>query len=287
MGQPTSRPADQQTKIKYADLHLHSTFSDGTFSPEELVNLAQGKGLCCIAITDHDEVSAIAPASAAGKSCGLEVIPGVELSAEIDDCEVHILGYFIDWQASWFQQRLEKIRAVREKRIFAITEKLKSFGIDLDPEQILRQAHPGSVGRLHIARLLKEKGYVASIPEAFSSYLGNDRPCYVKKFKLTPGEAIEMIRQVNGLSVLAHPYHLSDDKITSDFVRWGIRGLEAYYPEHTPAATEHYLKLAEKNGLLVTGGSDCHGFGKDKSMLGAVKIPYQLVQALKAEVGAS
>ncbi len=268
---------------KYADLHIHTNFSDGTFTPERVVGEAREKGLACIAITDHDEVKGCAPAIKESEKFNLEVIPGVELTAEIDDCEIHILGYFIDWQQGWFQNRLKQICDVRRKRALAIIEKLKAHGIDLAPDELLRQATPGAIGRLHIARMLKGQGFVYSIQEAFNKYIGNDRPCYVKKFKLSPAQVINMIYKVGGVAVLAHPYTIGNDELIPGFVQIGLRGIEVYYPEHDRATTEHYQNLAKKYGLLITGGSDCHGLEKDKALMGKTKIPYELVEVLKKE----
>lgn len=269
--------------MKYADLHIHTRFSDGTFTPAEVVKQAQRKGLSCIAITDHDTVLAIEPAKKCAQDLGIEVIPGVELSAEIDDYEVHILGYFIDWQEKWFQDKLKQICAVRTKRALTIMEKLKAQGIDLDPEEILRQAAVGAVGRLHIARMLQTQGLVHSIQEAFNKFIGNGRPCYVKKFKLTPAEAINMICRLNGVAVLAHPYNIGNDELIPEFVQLGLRGIEVYYSEQNQLTSEHYQNLAEKYGLLVSGGSDCHGLNKNRGTIGEIKIPYSLVEKLKSE----
>ncbi|UCB57470.1 MAG: PHP domain-containing protein [Candidatus Omnitrophota bacterium] len=269
--------------MKYADLHIHTNFSDGTFSPQRVIEQARGAGLACIAITDHDTVYAIEPAMQEAEKLGIELIPGVELTAELDDCEVHILGYFIDWQAEWFRKKLEQICDVRKKRALSIIEKLGALGIKLDVDEVMREAGFGSVGRLHIARIMQKEGFVGSIQEAFRKYIGRGCPCYVKRFRLTPGEAIDMIHRLKGLAVLAHPYTLGNDELIADFIQLGLRGIEAYYPEHNKAKTEHYLRLAEKYGLLVTGGSDCHGLGKDRILMGEVKIPYNLVELLKKE----
>ena len=269
--------------MKYADLHIHTKFSDGTFAPEYVVREAQKKGLSCIAITDHDEVEGCAPAIKEAEKFDIEVIPGVELSAEIGNYEIHILGYFIDWQEKWFQDKLRQICDVRRKRALTIIEKLKARGIVLDPDELLRQATAGSVGRLHIARMLESQGFVHSIGEAFNKYIGNDRPCYVKKFKLTPAQAINMIYNVGGVAVLAHPYTVGNDELIPEFVQIGLRGIEVYYPEHDRATTEHYQNLAKEYGLLMTGGSDCHGLGRDKVLMGKIKIPYDLVEMLKKE----
>lgn len=272
--------------MKYADLHIHTKFSDGTFSPERIVRQAHQLGLSCIAITDHDTVCAIEPARREAESLGIELIPGVELAAEVDDYEIHILGYFIDWQAGWFGKKLEQICDVRRRRALAIIEKLRAFGISLDSDEVMREAALGSVGRLHVARIMERGGFVHSIQEAFNKYIGNGRPCYVKKFRLTPAEAINMIYRLKGLAVLAHPYTIGNDELIPGFVRLGLRGIEVYYPEHNKSTTGHYRDLAEKYGLLVTGGSDCHGLGKDRVLMGEVKIPYDLVEALKKEAEA-
>lgn len=269
--------------MKYADLHIHTKFSDGTLSPEQVVKEAHKVGLSCIAITDHDEISGIRPAIEEANKVNLEVIPGVELSAEIDDYEIHILAYFIDWQVKWFKDKLKQICDVREKRALTIIEKLKSQGIDLNPDEVLGLAAKGAVGRLHIAKMLERGGFVHSIQEAFNKYIGNGCPCYVKKFKLTPAEAIDMIRRLKGLAVLAHPYNIGNDELIPEFVQLGLRGIEAYYPGQDKATSEHYKNLATKYGLLITGGSDYHGLAKNKALLGEVKVPYSLVEELKKQ----
>jgi len=272
--------------LKYADLHIHTKFSDGTFSPERIVKQAHRLGLSCIAITDHDTVCAIEPAMREAEGLDIELIPGVELAAETGDYEIHILGYFIDWRAGWFGRKLEQICDVRRRRALAIIEKLRAFDISLDSDEVMREAAVGSVGRLHIARIMERRGFVHSIQEAFNKYIGNGRPCYVKKFRLTPAEAINMIYRLKGLAVLAHPYTIGNDELIPGFVQLGLRGIEVYYPEHNRSATGHYRDLAEKYGLLITGGSDCHGLGKDRVLMGEVKIPYDLVEALKKEAEA-
>ena len=267
--------------MKYADLHIHTNFSDGTFTPQRVIQEASQKGLSCISITDHDTVSAIEPAKNEAKRFNIEVIPGVELSAERDGYEIHILGYFIDWQAEWFQKKLEQICDVRKRRALTIIEKLKKEGVDLDSDELLRKTAPGSVGRLHIARMLQEKGFVYSLQEAFNKYIGNGRSCYVKKFKLNPAETIDMIDRLKGLAVLAHPHTIGNDELVGELAQLGLRGIEVYCPERDKATIEHYQSLAKEHGLLITGGSDCHGLGKDRILMGEIKIPYSLVEELK------
>ncbi|MBN3037836.1 MAG: PHP domain-containing protein [Candidatus Omnitrophica bacterium] len=267
--------------MKCADLHIHTTFSDGTFTPARVIKEAQQRGISCIAITDHDSVSAIEPALEEASRYDIEVIAGIELSAELDDYEIHILGYLIDWRVRWFRDKLKQLCAVRQERALAILKKLKAQGIRLNSQELLESALPGSVGRVHIARMMKKEGFVFSIQEAFNKYIGNGRPCYVKKFRLTPKEAIDMINQLKGVAVLAHPYSMGNDGLIADMAQMGLQGIEAYYPDQGTQSTEHYLDIAQKYGLLVTGGSDCHGLGKSRILMGEVKIPYDLVEALK------
>ncbi|MFH1245259.1 MAG: PHP domain-containing protein [Candidatus Omnitrophota bacterium] len=273
--------------MKYADLHIHTKFSDGTFEPAEIVTQARQAGLDCIAITDHDSVDAIAPALSCALCLNIEVIPGIELTCEMNDCEIHILGYCIDWQTRWFRDKLEQIRRVRRDRAGAIIKKLQAVGINLDGDKLLEETKPATaIGRLHIARMLEREGFVSSIKEAFFRYIGEGKSCYVKKYKLTPKEAITMINRLNGLSVLAHPHKIGSDSLILEFARLGLRGIEGYYPEYNADITEHYQRIAQKHGLLVTGGSDYHGLGESRTALGGVQVPYICVEKLKAEAAA-
>lgn len=265
---------------KFADLHVHSHYSDGTFSPQHIVHEAVKKGLACISITDHDSTQAIDDAvKAAGEE--LEILPGIELTAEANGREIHILGYLLDYKNAAFLKMLEQMRQVRVKRIYAICEKLKKEGIELEPQEVFRLATHGSVGRLHVARALAEKGDVFSISDAFHRYIGDKGPAYVGKFKMTPREAIDWILKVKGIPVLAHPYILGDNALIPDFVKDGIMGIEAFYTEHSSRQTQEYIRIAGEYNLLVTGGSDCHGVAKEESHLGKVKLPYEYVEKLK------
>jgi hypothetical protein len=273
---------------RVADLHVHTNISDGTFSPEKVVRYAREQGLDAIAITDHDTCGAIAAAITAAKDMDIEIIPGVELTAEIDDNEIHILGYFIDWQDDLFIQKLKGFCEVREKRAKEILKKLRAHGIDLKYEDLLEVAGPctGSVGRLHIANLLYKKGKVACVREAFTKYIGQDSPAYVKKFKLSPKDAAEIIKNAGGVSVLAHPKTINTEKrpledIIKTLVDEGIQGIEVYHSDHNKRNVAEFGKLADKYKLLITGGSDCHGLGKKNVLLGRIKVPYELVEKLK------
>ena len=269
--------------MKFADLHIHTKFSDGTFTPQRVISEAKKNGLSCIAITDHDQVGAIAPAQEKARRLDIELIPGIELSAEADNLEVHILGYFIDYKANWFLKHLKMMHQVRKTRALSILEKLEAHGMKLNPDIVEEQAQIGAVGRLHIARMLQENKFVQTIQEAFDKYLGNSSSCYVRKFKLTSADAIAMIKKLKGVAVLAHPYCIGNDSLIGEFTKLGLRGLEVYYPEHNKKNTAHYKTLAKQHGLLMTGGSDCHGLSKSKMAIGSVKIEYELVAKLKEE----
>jgi len=270
---------------KLADLHLHTNFSDGTFSPEQLVEQAEKAELCCIAVTDHDCISGIEPAiKAAGDS--LEVIPGIELSAEINSKEIHILGYFIDPDSSELKKEVDKLYLIRNRRVYDILDKLKELGIGLEPEDVFSIAGEGTVSRLHIAKAMLSKGLVSNIYEAFSKYISNDGPAYAGKFSLTPQDAIKLIKEAKGVPVLAHPHTYNCDELIPGFVKAGLRGLEVYYPDYSEALTRYYLQIADKYNLLVTGGSDCHGDSKPNITVGKINVPYELVEKIKAEVNA-
>lgn len=271
---------------KVADLHVHTHLSDGTFTPEKVVEYAKAKGLSAIAITDHDCCSGITPAILVAEDLDVEIVPGVELTAEADDAEIHILGYFIDWQNNSFIRKLDEISRVREERAREILKKLRKHSVDISDDELFEWSGPGCVGRLHIAHLLFKKGYTSSIGEAFARYIGNGGSCYVRKFKLTPEEAVDIIKKVGGISVVAHPKTIAiQDKSTEDIiaslVKAGVRGIEVYHPDHSCGDEEGFKSLAKKHNLLITGGSDCHGFGKKEILIGKVRIPYELVENLK------
>jgi len=268
--------------MKLADLHLHTNFSDGTFSPQQLVEEAKKKGLSCIAVTDHDITDGITPAKEAALD-SLEVIAGIELSAEIDSKEIHILGYFIDIESSRLQEEIRNINLIRRKRVYEMVAKLKDVGVDIEPDDVFTIAGQGSISRLHIAKAMVDKGKVSNIYEAFSRYIGNNGPAYVGKFSLTPQDAICLIKESNGIAVLAHPAVSNCDELLPSFVKSGLRGIEAYYPEHSETVTNYYLRIASKYNLLVTGGSDCHGEAKSGVTVGKVSVPYELVEKLKQE----
>lgn len=267
--------------MKFADLHLHTIFSDGTYTPEELILQSIKAGLSCIAVADHDTVEAVGPCMEIGREKGIEVLPGIELSTEYEGFEVHILGYLIDYKREDFLKKLEFLKTNRIERVHKIIAKLKEMGIVLEAEAVFEIADVGTTGRLHIARAMLKKGLVKSLSEAFGKYIGDKSPAYVAGFKFSPKEAISLIKDVGGIAVLAHPYVLSRDELIPEFVSSGLRGLEVYYPEYSQSMINFYLEMAKKYNLLVTGGSDCHGSAKPEVRIGSIKIPYELVEKLK------
>lgn len=278
--------------MEFIDLHIHSNASDGSLPPVEVVRLAQERGLRALALTDHDTIDGLAEAVAAGEQVGVEVIPGVEISARHPGGSMHILGYFLEYEDRLLAQRLAVLKQARKDRNPQIIAKLNALGIPLRMEQVERISGRGQMGRPHIARALYEGGYVRSLQEAFDIYLGNQGKAYVSKFRFPPEEAVEMIREAKGVPVLSHPFTLnlrnSEDLRgrLQELKGLGLAGIEVFYPEHSPEQTALYLGLARELGLLVTGGSDFHGDNKPEVELGRIscqkKLTYDLVEALKA-----
>ncbi len=277
------------------DLHVHSTASDGSLTPRELVAEAKAQGLRALALTDHDTIDGLAEAIAAGIEFDLEVIPGIEISARHEPGSMHILGYFLDYRSQLLASRLQVLQQARAERNPQIVAKLQKLGMNITLAEVARASGGGQVGRPHIAQVLVQKGYVASFQEAFERYIGNHGPAYVSKFRFPPQEAIALIRAAGGVAGLAHPFTLEYTSvghlrhILEQLQSWGLAALEVYYPEHTPERTELYRQLAKELGLLMTGGSDYHGDIKPEIRLGQLgsgqTIGYEFVARLKAQAG--
>jgi predicted metal-dependent phosphoesterase TrpH len=268
--------------MKFADLHLHTQFSDGTFTPEELVLYAQKNGLACIALTDHDTVEGCPRAAAACARVQMEFIIGAELTAEHDDTEVHVLGYFLDIENKPLLTRIAEFQAVRQQRIHAMVAALNKLGVPLKAETVFALANCKSPGRPHVARALVKERLIGSLDEAFERYLKKGRPAWIPKTKMSALESIELIHQAGGLAVMAHPGLNRTDEIIPALVEAGMDGIECFHTKHSTVMSERYLEIAEKHGLLVTGGSDCHGFSKSKPLIGTVRLPYEHVEKLQA-----
>jgi 3',5'-nucleoside bisphosphate phosphatase len=269
--------------MKFADLHVHTFYSDSTFSPEEVVACAVDKGLNAIAICDHDSIDGIVPCAEIGGRMGLEIIPGIELTVERSDVEIHILGYFMDYTSEPFRKRLKEIQEARIGRIHKMVEKLNAEGVSVKAEDVFSSAGRGTVGRLHLARAILKAGKLKTFKEIFDKYIGFKKSCYVSSIRFTPKEAIEALLEIGGVPVLAHPYVMGSDDCIPELVGYGLRGIEVYHTDHKPGVVKHYEALAKEHGLIATGGSDCHGLGKGRVLLGAVRVPYTTVEALREE----
>lgn len=269
--------------MKYADLHVHTFYSDSTFSPEEVVSLAKDMALAAIAICDHDCTDGIDPAKEAGEKIGVEVIPSIELTVEKPDTEVHILGYFIDWKDKSFQDKLKEVRLFRIERIYKMVEKLKAVNIDIDPNEVFKLASKGAVGRPHLARVMVKAGKVKDMRQAFEKYIGFSGPCYVPKLKLSSKDAMDMVLKAGGVPVLAHSSLMRKDEYIPKLVSYGLKGIEVYHTEHNASAVRRYEAMAKEYGLVMTGGSDCHGMNKGRALIGTVRVPYDMVDALRKE----
>ena len=268
--------------MKFADLHLHTQFSDGTFTPEELAERAYKLGFGTIALTDHDTVEGCARAAFACAAAGMDFIPGSELTAEHEDTEVHILGYFLDTENPALLTRLSKFQAVRQNRIHEMVAALNKLGIPLKAESVFALANCKSPGRPHVARTLVKEKLIGNLDEAFEKYLKKGRPAWVPKTKMSALEAVELIHQSGGLAVIAHPGLNRTDDIIPDLVDAGMDGIECFHTKHSTVMSERYLEIAEKYELLVTGGSDCHGFSKKAPLIGTVKLPHEHIEKLYA-----
>jgi hypothetical protein len=275
----------------WVDLHLHTTASDGVLSPSEIVRYAKEQGLQAVAITDHDTIDGNAEALDEGAKSGLEVISGVEISAQFDLGSMHILGFFIDIENTALKERLSLLQETRAQRNPKMVEKLRKLGVELSYDEILHGSGGGQVGRPHFAQVLLTKGYVNTVQEAFDRYLGKGAPAYVDKFRFDPEEAMELIREAGGIPVLAHPFtlHIPSphqlDALLGELAPLGLMGIEVFYPEHTKDQISLYKDLAQKHDLLVTGGSDYHGIEGDKVEIGigsqGMKLSYSMVEAMK------
>ncbi len=251
-----------------SDLHIHTMYSDGVFTPEKIVDTAVGVGLEAIALTDHDNVLAypiaVAHANKIAKESGstpLEIIPGVEINTIYKNIEIHILGYFMDETNSDFAAMLKQQQAARISQTNEIITLLnKKEGINVPFEKIKALvAENGSIGRPHIAKAITMAGGTSSVTDAYNKYINDNSPVYVQRKTVTPHDAIEIIYDAGGIPVFAHPFDVEDaENLIKEFMQYGLRGVEAYHRKHSPAMVEYYSTIAEKNGLIITGGSDFH-----------------------------
>ena len=270
--------------MMFADLHLHTHFSDGTYTPVELAAQAKRHGLAALALTDHDTVEGCAPTALACQREGIEFVPGTELTAEVGGNELHLIGYFIDVTHPRLLLETARFQAVRQDRIREMVLRLNRLNVPLEAEAVFALANCQSPGRPHVARALVKAGYCGTLDEAFERFLKKHRPAWVPKFKISGRTAIDLIHDAGGLAVMAHPGLNRNDDVIPQLVADGLDGLECYHSRHAISACEHYVQVAAQYQLLVTGGSDCHGLNKGEPLIGTIKLPYQHVQQLKDRV---
>ncbi len=266
----------------FADLHLHTLYSDGTWPPEELAARAAAAGLGAVALTDHDTVEGCREMAAASRARGLEFLAGTELTAEHEGREIHLLGYCMNPEDPTLLAAMRQFQAARQERIRRMVARLNELGLPLTADTVFELANCRSPGRPHVARALVQAGLCDSMDEAFERFLKQDRPAWAPKFRISTTEAIRLIHQAGGVAVMAHPGLTRADEAILPMAAAGLDGLECFHTKHTPATSRHYLQLAEERSLLVTGGSDCHGLNKGKPLVGSVRVPRERVEAVKA-----
>ncbi|HEY4036779.1 MAG TPA: PHP domain-containing protein [Ktedonobacteraceae bacterium] len=270
----------------YIDLHTHSTASDGIYSPTDLLQRAHEVGLRVLALTDHDSTEGLDEASEAALHLAIDFIPGIEINTDVAQDEIHVLGYYLEYERPEFQAILQVLRDARIHRGQHMVELLNQQGVHITWDRV-RQIAQGAVGRPHVAQALLEAGYIKSIGEAFDKYIGKNGPAYVPRYKLTPVDAIRLIRSANGLPVMAHPITVPglDElrKWLPELVAEGLVGLETYYGPYTPEQVQELHKLADQYHLIPTGGTDFHGPDIHPTPLGGRFVPFEAVERLKAE----
>lgn len=274
------------------DLHVHTSFSDGSYRPRQVIDLAVQAGLKAIAITDHDTVAGNPEAAAYAGQLGYEVVPGVEISVESDYNSFHILGYFIDYTDPGLNATLKEVLDFRDNRNPKIIAQLNALGVDITMDEVSREAGGNVVGRPHMAAVMVKKGYVRNVQEAFDRYLKTGAPAHVDKKRITKAQGIRLVKAAGGIPVWAHPGFTPWKDINEmetelkHLIGLGLEGVEAFYTTYTEEQTSHMLKLAEKYDLLITGGSDFHGKTKADIKLGQgrgnLQIDYQYLATLKA-----
>ena len=276
------------TPTPLADLHVHTRYSDGTYTAAELVGGACARGLAAVGVTDHDTMDGVGECLEAAKLAGLEIIPGVEITCQVDNIELHLLGYFFSdaWNALALRSVLDHAKGVRDQRTDALIARLNALGIDLTRQDVEGCSSAGTLGRPHVAMALVRRKIVQNVDEAFERFLRRGRPAYVERYRMSVAEAIGHVKRAGGVAVLAHPGLNHVDKRLPDMKAQGLGGLEVWHSRHSPAQSVHYLALAGKLGLLATGGSDCHGTARGEPIIGTVTVPYARVEALRAAAAA-
>ena len=271
--------------MKYADLHIHTLYSDGSSTVEEIFSEAAAAGLSCISITDHDTLDAYRESEdvdGLSGRYGVEYLLGVEFSAQWQDSELHLLGYFSpDRPGAGFNAILDQMRTERRERVFMMIRKLKALGIPIDEAEFDAFLGKSCPSRLHIAAFLKRTGIVPELRDAFHRYVGVGKPGYCGRFRYSVQEAFDTLRSAGAAVVLAHPFFIKDERTFNGFLDMGIDGLEVFYPRHNSSIIDRYLSIVRERGLVATGGSDYHGRYKEYINLGCIKVAYEYVERLK------
>jgi len=268
----------------YVDLHIHTKHSDGISSVDEVLEAALAQGLQAISITDHDTVDAYPAAMERAAALGIELIPGVEVSCNLGQTDIHVLGYCMDTENRALREKLQEMKDARFVRARRMVEKLNAQGIDLRFETVLKVAGSAAMGRPHIAAAMMQEELIYSVRDAFERLIGYDSPAYVEKMQIAPSEVFQLIIQAGGVPVLAHPALTRVDEHIPQFVRDGLMGIEVMHAEPAPAVERFYRELCGKHGLLMTGGSDYHSPAQSgRVVIGWPRVPAAFVQMLKGE----
>jgi predicted metal-dependent phosphoesterase TrpH len=274
--------------VSGVDLHTHTTASDGTYPPEELVREAVRRGVRVLAVTDHDSIEAVPAAIRAARDHGpIEIVPGIEINTDDPGGEIHVLGYFVDHEAGWLCDLLREFREERAARVRRIVDRLAALGHPIDAEEVFALVQEGSAGRPHVAQVMVRRGHVGTVREAFDRFLAAGKPAYVAHRKVAPREACEIIRRASGLAVVAHPgFHEAPEEMVRNLAGTGLLdGVECYYAEHSPEQTARLLGLCRELDLVSTGGSDFHGPRVRAATLGQPPVPWAAWEALRRRGG--
>lgn len=268
-------------KDSWVDLHVHTNCSDGLLTPGQVVEKAKEAGMSAVGISDHDTADGLPEAFEVGVKVGVEVVPGVELSSQFRKRDLHVLGYYFDSENERLKKHLKLFRDERFRRAERMVQKLQEIGVGIEIEEVAKKSTGCSIGRPHIAEVLMEKGYVETFQDAFKRYIGYGAKAYVEKYKISPQEAIALIAEARGLSFLAHPGPIVNDNMIFDLIKAGLDGIEVIHPNLSSNRTEYLQQIARTHGLLVSGGSDCHGGREGLYQLGDHCVPYAIVEQMK------
>ena len=270
----------------FADLHIHSCYSDGTDTPEQIFPKAKAAGVSCISITDHDTLGAYADEPRIAKlseTYGIEIIKGIEFSANYGEAEVHLLGYFTQGSVEpSFHQVLKEVQLARQDRMLKIINRLQGLGVKIDLREFLDYMGESNPSRLHLAMFMHKKGMIATVNDAFRTYIGTGKPAYVNRFLFDARDAIPLLKKAGAKVFVAHPINFKEVNELEKFVEMGIDGVEVFYPSHSDNLIIKYSEIVSRHHLLSVGGSDYHGAFKEATAIGSIKIPYDYVEALKA-----